>query len=290
MAPLSKSPAASLICRFAKRSVTDSRTTISLPLRCLATAAQSSSPTPNYVPPPFTSRTPTKKRSVPYKSHTNPAPNSGLPNKKKYPGWKRGPPPAPIPTSYEPRSAPSSPSRTVFDKTIDPSIVSLLPLLKSQPPFYITAHIHGRPYMVVQGDTIRFPFLMHGVAPGDTLRLNRATLLGSRDYTLKAGEASNEAAVKPGAQGTGDRAEKQAWLDERLFTCRATVLGVESEPMRIKKKTKRRQRHVRKIESKHRYTVVRISELAVNDTDALKEGSIGQGEVALSELEDKMDA
>lgn len=144
--------------------------------------------------------------------------------------------------------------------------------------------------MVVQGDTIRFPFLMHGVVPGDTLRLNRATLLGSRDYTLKAGDATEDAAVKPGAQGTGNRAEKQAWLDERLFTCRATVLGVESEPMRIKEKTKRRQRHVRKIESKHRYTVVRISELAVHDIDALKEGSIGPGEVALSELEDTLDA
>jgi large subunit ribosomal protein L21 len=144
--------------------------------------------------------------------------------------------------------------------------------------------------MVTQGDTIRFPFLMHGVVPGDTLRLNRATLLGSRDYTLKAGEAAEDATVKPGAQGTGHRAEKQAWLDERLFTCRATVLGVESEPLRIKEKTKRRQRHVRRIQSKHRYTVVRISELAVSDVEALREGSIGQGEEALNELEDKLDA
>ncbi|QDS72944.1 hypothetical protein FKW77_008325 [Venturia effusa] len=289
MASLARSPAASQLYRSTKRSITESQTKLILPIRCLATVAQTSTPTSNYVPPTFTPRAPAKKRAVPYKSHTNPAPNSGLPYKKKYPGWKRGPPPAPIPISYEPRSAPTTPSRTVFDKTIDPSIVSLLPLLKSQPPFYITAHIHGRPYMVVQGDTVRFPFLIHGVAPGDTLRLNRATILGSRDYTLKAGHATDDAAVKPGAQGAGNKAEKQAWLDERLFTCRATVLGVESEPMRIKEKTKRRQRHVRKIHSKHRYTVVRISELTVNDMDALKVGSIGTGEAALSELEDRLD-
>lgn len=289
MASISKPPLVSLLCRSAKRSITKFRTTTALPIRNLATSTQSSTPTSNYTPPPLTSRPPTKKRAAPYKSHTNPAPNSGIPFKKKYPGWKRGPPLAPIPTSYEPRSAPSTPSRTVFDKTIDPSIVSLLPLLKSQPPFYIIAHLHGRPYMVTQGDTIRFPFLMHGVVPGDILRLNRASLLGSRDYTLKAGDAAADAAVKPGSQGTGNRAEKQAWLDERLFTCRATVLGVESEPLRIKEKTKRRQRHVRRIQSKHRYTIVRISELGVNDLDALKEGSIGSGEAVLSELEDKLD-
>lgn len=64
---------------------------------------------------------------------------------------------------------------------------------------------------------------------------------------------------------------------------------MESEPLRIKEKTKRRQRHVRKIQSKHRYTVVRVSELSVNDAEALKE-SIGQGEEALSALEDKLSA
>jgi len=53
-------------------------------------------------------------------------------------------------------------------------------------------------------------------------------------------------------------------LDERLFMCRATVLGTESEPMRTKIKTKQRQRRVKKVESKHRYTILRISELDIN--------------------------
>jgi large subunit ribosomal protein L21 len=148
----------------------------------------------------------------------------------------------------------------VIDTTLDSSIETLLPLLRSQPPFYIRAHIHEKPYLVTEGDTLRLPFLMHGVNPGETLRLNRASIVGSRDYTLKAGDPDKELG------------EKQKWLDERLFVCRATVMGVESEPLRIKEKTKRRQRHVRKIKSKHRYTVLRISEVSVHGVDAL-EGS-----------------
>src|SRR6266571_5267734 len=64
---------------------------------------------------------------------------------------------------------PSSPS-TPLPKTIK----TLLPLLRSQPPYYLTAHIHGRPYLLTAGDTLRLPFRMPNVRPGDTLRLNRA--------------------------------------------------------------------------------------------------------------------
>lgn len=99
---------------------------------------------------------------------------------------------------------------------------------------------------------------MHEVQPGDILRLNRATHIGSRDYTLRA-----PAPIK----GTRDRPGKTLYLDEKLFVCRATVLGVESEPMRIKEKTKRRQRHIRRVKSKHRYTVLRVMEVDVKETE-----------------------
>jgi large subunit ribosomal protein L21 len=88
---------------------------------------------------------------------------------------------------------------------------------------------------------------MHGVQPGDILRLNRASVIGSRDYTLK---------------GT-------PYIGEELFECKATILGTESEPMRIKEKTKRRNRKVKTVKSKHRYTVLRISELNVVDPVAV---------------------
>jgi uncharacterized sporulation protein YeaH/YhbH (DUF444 family) len=41
------------------------------------------------------------------------------------------------------------------------------------------------------------------------------------------------------------------------------VVSVEGEPMRVKEKTKRRQRHVKRVKSKMRYTVVRCIELKV---------------------------
>jgi len=88
---------------------------------------------------------------------------------------------------------------------------------------------------------------MHGVKPGDVLRLNRASNLGSRDYTLKGAP----------------------YLDERLFECRATVVGVESEPMRIKEKTKRRQRRIKRVKSKMRFTVLRVSEVRVKGLEEL---------------------
>ena len=77
--------------------------------------------------------------------------------------------------------------------------------------------------------------------PGTVIRLNRATMLGSRDYTYR-----------------GD-----PWVDDKHFVCRALVTGIESEPMRVMKKTKRRQRKVKTVKSKMRYTILRIAELKV---------------------------
>ncbi|MCJ1363497.1 hypothetical protein MMC16_002604 [Acarospora aff. strigata] len=91
---------------------------------------------------------------------------------------------------------------------------------------------------------------MPDVKPGDILRLNRASNIGSRDYTLK---------------GT-------PYLDERLFECRATVMGVEAEPMRVKEKTKRRQRRVKRVKSKMRFTVLRVAEVRVREVEELELG------------------
>lgn len=142
-----------------------------------------------------------------------------------------------------------------------------MPYLRAQEHHYLTIHIHGRPYLVTQGDTVRLPFLMPKVRPGDVLRLNRATHIGSRDFTLKA----------PAPQkGTADQPKKVFYLDERLFDCRATVLGVESEPMRIMEKTKRRQRYVRTVKSKHRFTMLKISEIRVKSLEEV-EGAVKSG-------------
>ncbi|KAM7193719.1 aconitate hydratase [Rhypophila sp. PSN 637] len=130
---------------------------------------------------------------------------------------------------------------------LHPSVRQLLPILAAQPGRYITIHIHGKPYLVTEGDSVRLPFKMPGVTPGDVLRLNRATNLGSRDYTL---------------QGS-------PYVDERLFECRAVVIGTEAEPMRTIVKKKRRCRRKKTVHSKHRFTILRISELKVCDVNGL---------------------
>ncbi|KAI0099076.1 hypothetical protein GGR51DRAFT_536655 [Nemania sp. FL0031] len=157
-----------------------------------------------------------------------------------------------IPASI-PQSTPTTPSRFQKSAPTAPSpteaaesLAQLFPLLRAQPRHYITAHIHGFPYLVTEGDQIRLPFKMPGVVPGDVLRLDRASVLGSRDYTLK---------------GT-------PWIDSALFECRATVLGTESEPMRIKIKTKRRNRRSQRVTSKHKYTILRVSELKLLEPTA----------------------
>lgn len=153
-------------------------------------------------------------------------------------------PSAPHPTR---RSAPLPPTAQSFSGKVpvSDSVKKLLPLLLAQSSHFITAHLHGKPYLLTQGDTLRLPFRMPGVVPGDVLRLNRATSIGSRDYTLK---------------GSGGEA---GYLDERIFECRAVVVGTESEPVRVKEKTKRRNRRVRTVKSKHKFTVLRVSELRV---------------------------
>ncbi|EFQ28885.1 hypothetical protein CGRA01v4_10339 [Colletotrichum graminicola] len=131
---------------------------------------------------------------------------------------------------------------------ISDSVQAVLPFLAAQPNHYITFHIHGRPYLVQPGDSVRLPFKMPGIVPGDVLRLNRASVIGSRDYTLKGAP----------------------FIDERVFECRAVVTGTESEPMRLKTKTKRRQRRVKTVKSKHRFTTLTISELKINAPEEIE--------------------
>lgn len=132
---------------------------------------------------------------------------------------------------------------------VSKSLMEQLPHLRGQGPHYIVAQLHARPYLLTEGDHIRLPFLMPNVKSGDILRFNRASALGSRDYTLKGSPV----------------------LDERLYTCRVRVTGVEAEPMRVKEKTKRRQRHVQGVRSKHRYTTMRVMEVTVHSPEQLLE-------------------
>ncbi|KAK6440474.1 hypothetical protein LTR95_003298 [Oleoguttula sp. CCFEE 5521] len=174
------------------------------------------------------------------------------------------------------------PPPSITSREPSPSLTTLLPALRAQTPHYIQAHIHGKPYLLTPGDTLRLPFRMPGVEPGDILRLDRATLYGSRDYTLKP--PAPAPMLRSPASAFGRKAEeakeivervvggaphfiphiakgKVTYLDEGLFVCRAVVMGVESEPMRVMEKTKRRQRHVKRVKSKGAFTILRIREV-----------------------------
>lgn len=153
------------------------------------------------------------------------------------------------------------------------SIQSLLPALQMQKPHYITAHIHRFPYLLTEGDTLRLPFHMHGVSAGDVLRFNRATIIGSRDYTLKAGFQDPQHSSPPHVRGeqftNKKRTNEPNYIDERLFECRMRVMGVDSSPMMIKEKKKRRIRRTKTVMSKHKYTVLKVMEVRVKTLDEL---------------------
>ncbi|KAF2724964.1 hypothetical protein K431DRAFT_281437 [Polychaeton citri CBS 116435] len=218
--------------------------------------------------------------------------------------------PTPDAAASAPKDAPKLPASTATSSPMELSqtVRDLLPSLRAQKPHYMTAHIYDKPYLITQGDTVRLPFLMHGVEPGDILRLNRAVNFGSRDLTIKpatpspklrspttitanvldptTGQAASESRVmpSPGHVLDGGRTVvaphyiphiakgKHAYLDDRLFVCRAVVMGVESEPLRIKEKTKRRQRRVKHVKSKHRFTIVKISELRLRSQEEIDSG------------------
>jgi len=163
----------------------------------------------------------------------------------------------------DPSSGLSVPSSSSKPLVLSKSLQQLLPALEAQQPHYITAHVHRFPYLLTAGDTLRLPFHMKGVQTGDILRLNRASIIGSRDYTLKAGTNSTESYDRK-------RTGEPNYLDERLFECRVRVMGLESGPMMLKEKTKRRNRRVKTVRSKHRHTVLRVMEVRVKSLDELK--------------------
>lgn len=215
--------------------------------------------------------------------------------------------PSPANAPKLPPPPPSTHSATPI--ALSQSVRDLLPLLQAQGSHYITAHIYDRPYLLTQGDTVCLPFFMKDVAPGDILRLTKASNIGSRDYTLKAaaaapklkssttttttvldptvGSLASHSRVmptpSPNSESPGATAGrtvaphfiphiakgKVSYLDDRLFVCRAVVMGVEAEPMRVMEKTKRRQRKVKTVKSKHRYTILKVKEVRIRGVDEI---------------------
>lgn len=71
------------------------------------------------------------------------------------------------------------------------------------------------------------------------------------------------------------RTGEPSYIDDRLFECRMRVMALDSGPMVIKEKKKRRNRRTRKVTSKHKYTVLKVMEIKVK---SLEEITAMQGE------------
>ncbi|KAJ2892936.1 putative aconitate hydratase protein [Zalerion maritima] len=204
--------------------------------RCITTTSTSSFTgtsaqiEPTNAPPPSSSASVgTQPDPFPTEAARIAAASVQIPQSKRLP--PRLPTPAPVPL-----------------KPLSESVRELLPALRAQHSHYVTVHIHGFPYLVTMGDQLRLPARIPGVVPGDVLRLNRVSILGSRDYTLKG----------------------SPFIDERFYECRATVIGIEAEPMRVEVKKKQRCRRKTTVRNKMRFTVLRISELKIRTVEDIE--------------------
>ncbi|KAG0635731.1 ribosomal protein L21-like protein [Tuber brumale] len=151
------------------------------------------------------------------------------------------------PPSETPPTVQSDPAPTAYES------LALLTALKAQPSKYIVVKIQGFAFLVTPGDKVVLPFHLKDAGVGDILRLTHAVTLGSRDYTMRG----------------------SPYIDGRLFECRATLLGETAEPLRKKVKKKRRTRRAKTVKSKHRYSVLMIKELIINDVPPVVAAAAG---------------
>ncbi|ERS99472.1 mitochondrial 54S ribosomal protein YmL49 [Sporothrix schenckii 1099-18] len=171
---------------------------------------------------------------------------------------------------FAPSSAPSPVSSSSSSSSATPSTAAAVASVTSNhPSVYATVQIHGRPYLVTPGDSLRLPFKMPGVQPGDELLLNRVGVVGNRTVTAVA--ASTSSTVSAGTAEAGRDNNSNNSSNGESFdvpyvpgaSVKAVVLGVETEPLRTMVKKKRRTRRKRTVKSKHQFTVLRIQEVSV---------------------------
>ncbi|OAA65443.1 hypothetical protein SPI_02230 [Niveomyces insectorum RCEF 264] len=154
----------------------------------------------------------------------------------------------------------------------------------NHPSVYATVLIYGRPYLVTPGDTLRLPFRMADVRPGDELRLDRVGVVGSRTVTAvgqkpqpqpqRQSQSGADSLLAPPASAPSLPPSTQiAAVDGNQAAAvvahipgasvRAVVLGLETEPLRVLVKKKRRTRRKRTVRSKHQFTVLRIQDVVL---------------------------
>lgn len=138
-------------------------------------------------------------------------------------------------------SAPAAfllPKRSITSEAT-PKVVDTTPL-KLATELYAEFRVHGRPYVVTEGDRVILPYKVKNAEVGDTLNLTDVRAIGSRNYKLVDEPISPE-----------------------LYTLKATVIEKTKRKFEVREVTKRRSRRVRHAKSKGDLTMIRISELSV---------------------------
>ncbi|TID21214.1 hypothetical protein CANINC_003494 [Pichia inconspicua] len=128
-----------------------------------------------------------------------------------------------------------------FVSTAAKATTDLTPL-KFEQNLYATIKVHNQPYLVTKGDLVNLPFKMRAAQVGDIINFTKIDTVGSRNYTLHADDG----------------------IDTSKVTVKGVVVEKTKKPMIVKEVTKRRDRHVKHVFSKHDLTIVRISELKIN--------------------------
>ena len=137
-------------------------------------------------------------------------------------------------------------------------LLKSLEALRLQPQHYAKVQVDGKAYTLTKGDLLHLPTRLKQTQIGDTLRLTHATMIGSRDFTIRG----------------------KHYVRDNLFECLVTVVEHTKQPMLRTIKRKRRNRHVKQIESKQPYTVLRVSELKVaSQSTSIQEDEAGNAVV-----------
>lgn len=125
-----------------------------------------------------------------------------------------------------------------------------LSLLQGQPAHYIVAQLHARKYLLTPNDILTVPRIP-SLKLGDTIRLDRVSELGSRNYT-----------IKPSSSSSGSQAQ-EAYLGSDTVEAHATVIEHCKSALVKTEKFKRRKRYHRTITSKPAFTKLKVLDFVI---------------------------
>ncbi|ODQ78125.1 hypothetical protein BABINDRAFT_168699 [Babjeviella inositovora NRRL Y-12698] len=123
------------------------------------------------------------------------------------------------------------------------TVTDLTPLkLSPSASLYATIKVHGRQFLVTEGDIINLPYNVKEADIGDKLHLNDVVTIGNRDFTYHQSEG----------------------ISQDLYKISCTVIEKTKKQLSKRIIKQKRTREYRRAFNKSPYTVVRVNELKLN--------------------------